>query len=74
MEGKGTLTSGEGKYVGSFRKGLKQGQGKFFYKSNNQYYEGSFYNDNRHGQGVIIDEIEGKLLVKGNWFNDVFQT
>ena len=56
--------------MGQFKKGIKCGKGRFFY-NNNRYYEGTFAEDVRNGEGAIIDEIEGKILIKGKWINDV---
>ena len=60
----------DGKYIGQFKNGLKSGKGKFFYK-NHRYYDGFFAADVRNGQGTIIDEIEGKIVTKGRWVNDI---
>lgn len=49
FEGKGVLNNDEGKYVGTFKKGQKHGNGKLFYKHNSQYYEGEFEDDLRNG-------------------------
>lgn len=71
FEGRGTLVSKEGKYIGNFSHGLKNGQGKLFYKDKHQYYQGEFVNGKRHGQGILVDEIEGKVIQKGTWENDI---
>ena len=65
------LKSKEGKYVGQFKNGLKSGRGKYFY-NNHRYYEGMFAADVRNGEGVIVDEVEGKIVKKGRWINDVY--
>jgi hypothetical protein len=69
FEGKGTLISAYGKYVGEFKRGVKSGKGRFYY-SNNRYYEGTFVGDVRNGDGVVVDEKEGKVVLRGKWIND----
>jgi hypothetical protein len=66
-EKNGTFTKiyEEGKYVGEFVNGLKQGKGTFFY-DNGDKYVGDFYNDNKEGFGIYYfnngDKYEGQYV------------
>ena len=50
--GKGCLTDGNGeKYDGEWRFGLREGQGKFYWR-NGAWYEGGWKGDQREGEGT----------------------
>ena len=64
MEGQGKLTSSSGDvYTGEFQNGLKQGQGKMFFKATGDIYEGEFNNDKATGQGKYTFALECKTYV-----------
>jgi len=61
-------------YRGDFRQGRLEGRG--VYVSNDFHeggeapfiYEGEFYNDTFHGQGVMTDLATGRIIHSGLWF------
>ena len=52
-------------FEGSMIDGIRQGDGKEFYKNGNVMYEGSFLNDEWHGTEVKIFHFDGELEYQG---------
>lgn len=71
-EGSGTAR-GTDTYVGEFKKGLPDGQGRYIWKNGN-YYSGDFVKGLRDGYGELTIKREGKKdsLVIGYWVRDNF--
>ena len=66
--GKGIEVSNDGsKYIGFFKKNLKDGEGRLIY-SNGDYYEGLFKSNKRSGQGKFVSK-EG-VIYEGQFKND----
>ena len=57
----------EGKYIGEFNQGLKEGRGKFEYK-NGDIYVGDWKNDKREGKGIYYFKNGNKY--EGEFKND----
>jgi hypothetical protein len=51
-DGFGVFTTGGGeRYVGAWAKGLKQGRGRYVFRSGD-FYDGDFVRNEAHGDGV----------------------
>ncbi len=67
MHGQGKFTYGKGRgeeYVGEFRGGHRNGQGKYIW-SNGDKYEGEFKDDKPNGQGTYTWSDGSKYV--GEW-------
>jgi len=53
MNGQGTMQYQTGVYEGSWKGGLRDGQGKYTW-TNNDVYDGQWSHDQRHGLGVYV--------------------
>ncbi|CAD8064056.1 unnamed protein product [Paramecium sonneborni] len=60
------------RYEGQKFKGMKHGQGTFFYQDNGGVYEGQWFENKMHGQGTLY-YASGKPAYEGQWLNDKFQ-
>ena len=59
-------------YIGEFKKGLPNGEGKYIW-SGDDYYIGTFKKGKRNGFGKQYMMIEGKSsFMEGYWKNDVY--
>ena len=52
-------------YKGNFNKNKKEGEGYEIYY-NNEFYKGSFFNDLRHGNGILYN-MNGEIKIKSLW-------
>ncbi len=58
---------GDTVFVGDYDKGMRNGKGKYFFKSGN-VYEGEWMNDRMHGKGKMTYAQGGAYV--GDWFKD----
>jgi len=76
-QGKGTIFKDQTEewleYEGSFKKGLKDGFGTFYYKDGAIEYQGDFKNDVIHGYGVHFYQ-NGNMMYDGFWQEGQFIT
>lgn len=69
--GKGEST-GEETYIGTFKDGLPDGKGKYFYK-NGDFFHGYWKKGQRHGKGKFKYTSDGeKNTLFGYWKNDEY--
>ena len=52
-------------FKGNFKKNKKEGLGYEIY-NNNEFYKGSFFNDLRHGKGIIYN-MNGEIKIESLW-------
>lgn len=64
---KGTMTTYNEKYIGTFKNFEKDGFGKLFYKDGS-VYEGEFKNNKCHGKGTLFFNDNEKYI--GEFLND----
>ena len=69
-DGQGTLVNSEGTYVGSFKSGFKNGQGKMTFKSGDVYI-GQWKDAEMHGEGKLI--LANNTIQQGKFINGKFQ-
>lgn len=67
--GKG-IAKGVDTYVGRFKKGMPNGQGKYTWE-NGDYYDGNWKKGKRNGKGIMYQNTDGKKVL-GLWKDDVF--
>jgi len=56
-------------YTGEWVSSMKSGFGRLFSKAENQFYEGHFKNNKKHGEGRVIN-ADGVVVIRGQWKND----
>ncbi len=67
-DGQGIMKYRSGIYVGDWKGGLRNGQGKFTW-NNNDTYNGTWVEDKRHGQGTYVWHDGSKY--RGNYSHDI---
>ena len=58
----------EGRYIGDFKNGLREGKGKWIH--NNFSYEGELKQDRLHGKGKLIHK---GVVTAGYWFEGTIE-
>ena len=48
---------------------MKSGFGRLYSKAENQFYEGHFKMNKKHGEGKVV-KADGTVIQRGEWRND----